>query len=175
MIMWTTQDGEQHHRTDDASRIQLKGLPRAGRGPVSVQVGRGEAHEIDWAVLSPYLCVFPNLPHCLPDKVPPPWEHTHCCPLPLFWKWNLPVYLDGSGRALGAQILLKITKAGSGQSEFRRTQLTMVSTAVAYMSAGTSEDQSSDPDYTTTNSLRPTQSFRPQFLVLSPDSLTYKG
>ena len=137
MIMWTTQDGEQHHRTDDASRIQLKGLQRAGQGPVSVQVGRceaqvlqragrgpvsvqvgrgevqglqragwgpvsvqvgrGEAHEIDWAVLSPYLCVFPNLPHCLPDKVPPPWEHTHCCPLPLFWKWNLPVYLFGSG------------------------------------------------------------------------------
>lgn len=29
-----------------------------------MQVGRGEAHEIDWAALSPYPRVFPNLPHC---------------------------------------------------------------------------------------------------------------
>lgn len=92
-----TQDGEQHHRTDGASRIQLKGLQRVGRGPDTFQENRGEAHEIGWAVLSPYLCVFPNLPHCLPDKIPPAWEHAHCCPQHPFWKWNLPVYLDGSG------------------------------------------------------------------------------
>lgn len=63
---------------------EAQGLQRAGRGPDLVQVGRGEAHEIDWAVLSPYLCVCPNLPHCLPGKVPPPWEHTHSAHCPCF-------------------------------------------------------------------------------------------